>query len=259
MSAQRSSAVALRLEAVRLDLGGLTMRFDLDVAPGIILAVTGPSGAGKTTLLNVIAGFVRPEAGRVLIADVDVTHLDAAQRPVSMIFQENNLFAHLDVGINVGLGRDPALRLSAADWADIDAALARVGLDGFRRRQPGQLSGGERQRVALARAIVRDRPVLLLDEPFAALGPGMRADMLALVRDVKRERGLTVIMVTHVPEDASALADRVAFLADGAIIAVGDSHDFFQRTDVAGLKAYLGRSGGTPDADDGNERSDGPG
>src|SRR5690606_10209232 len=124
------------------------------------------SGAGKTTLLNLVAGFEKPESGRILIGGRDVTLLGPAQRPVSMVFQENNLFAHLSVEKNVGLGRSPSLRLKEADRAAIHDALARTGLSGKQKRLPSELSGGERQRVALARVLVRDRPVLLLDEPF---------------------------------------------------------------------------------------------
>ena len=143
------------------------MLFDAEFAPASVTAIMGPSGSGKSTLLNLVAGFEMPKAGRVLIGDMDVTGLPPARRPVSMIFQENNLFAHLDVEKNVGLGRSPSLRLTADDRDAVANALARTGLAGKEQRLPRELSGGERQRVALARALVRNRPVLLLDEPFA--------------------------------------------------------------------------------------------
>ncbi len=119
-----------------------------------------------------------------------------------MVFQENNLFAHLSVEQNVGLGRSPNLKLSAKDRADIAEALSRVGLAGKEQRKPEALSGGERQRVAIARALIRQRPVLLLDEAFASLGPALRHQMLDLVRELQLETGMTVLMVTHTPEDA---------------------------------------------------------
>src|SRR5690606_25612104 len=127
-----------------------------------IVAVMGPSGSGKSTLLNLVAGFETPASGAVLIGGDDVSRRPPPARPVSMVFQENNLFAHLDVAQNVGLGRSPSLRLSAEDRTDVAAALARTGLAGKEARLPAELSGGERQRVALSRALVRDRPVLLL-------------------------------------------------------------------------------------------------
>src|SRR5262249_51735110 len=159
---------------------------------GECLAIIGPSGAGKTTLLSLLAGFEHAEGGLILIEGRDVTRLGPAERPVSMVFQEHNLFAHLTVAANVGLGIHPGLRLAADDRARVSAALAQVGLAGMESRLPSQLSGGERQRVALARTLVRNRPVLLLDEPFVALGPALRRDMLDLVNALRAARGLTV-------------------------------------------------------------------
>jgi thiamine transport system ATP-binding protein len=157
-----------------------------------------------------------------------------------MVFQEHNEFAHLDVATNVGLGISPALRLKPSDRDRVAAALARVGLEGFGRRLPGQLSGGERQRVALARCLVRDRPVLLLDEPFAALGPALRREMLDLIADIHRERAMTVLLVTHQPEDARRIAARTAFVHDGRILAVRPTDELLGATDIPELSAYLG-------------------
>jgi thiamine transport system ATP-binding protein len=202
--------------------------------------VIGPSGGGKSTLLNLIAGFEAPQAGRVLIDGMAVTALPPDQRPVSMIFQDNNVFAHLDLRQNVALGVSPSLRLDAVQKARVDAALAEVGLAALVHRKPGEVSGGERQRVAVARALVRDRPVLLLDEPFAALGPALRRDMLDLVRTMQQARRLTVVMVTHQPEDALAAASHTAFLENGRIVALRPTAELFAAEDMPGLKAYLG-------------------
>ncbi len=221
------SGAHIRCENVSFSYGEAPMAFDIAVAAGEIVALMGPSGSGKSTLLSLIAGFETPGSGRILIDDLDVTRLPPASRPVSMVFQENNLFGHLDVAANVGLGRSPALRLSDADNADIAAALARVGLGGKEKRLPRELSGGERQRVALARVLVRDRPVLLLDEPFAALGPALREDMLSLLAELHRERGMTVLMATHEPGDALAIARSIAFVEGGHVAAHRPTGDFF--------------------------------
>jgi thiamine transport system ATP-binding protein len=200
----------------------------------------GPSGSGKSTLLSLIAGFESPEAGKVLIGGDDVGNAPPSARPVSMVFQENNLFAHLSVEANVGLGRSPSLRLGDADRRAVAEALRRVGLGGKEKRLPRELSGGERQRVALARVLLRDRPVLLLDEPFASLGPALRDDMLDLMADIHAERAMTVLFVTHQPEDARRIGQDMAFLDDGAIAAIGPAGDFFGRSGPAAFRRYIG-------------------
>jgi thiamine transport system ATP-binding protein len=232
----------VRLDAVAFGYGEADMLFDVAAAPSSITAVLGPSGSGKSTLLNLVAGFEAPLSGRVLIGDVDVTALPPSARPVSMVFQENNLFAHLDVEKNVGLGRSPSLRLSEGDRRDVAEALSRTGLAGKERRLPRELSGGERQRVALARVLVRERPVLLLDEPFASLGPALRDDMLELVRGVHAERRMTILFVTHQPKDARRLADRVVFLENGRVAASGPAGDFFAGEAPPAFRRYVGRS-----------------
>ncbi len=214
---------AVLLDAVRFDWGDMAMQFDLAVASGESVAIVGPSGSGKTTLLNLIAGFEAPLSGHIAIGGQPVTGVAPAERPVSMVFQENNLFAHLTVFDNVAIGIDPGLRLMAQDLQAVADALARVGLDGKEKRLPGQLSGGERQRVALARVLVRRNPVLLLDEPFAALGPALRADMIGLLQALQRETGMTLLLVTHQPEDALALGGKLAFVEAGRITAFGDA------------------------------------
>lgn len=215
------------------------MRFDLTVEHGAFLAIIGPSGAGKSTLLSLIAGFERPLGGRMLVDGFDITAMAPAARPCTTLFQDHNLFAHLTVEKNVGLGLDPGLRLDAAQQAAAAQALGDVGLTGFEQRLPGQLSGGERQRVAIARCLVRHRPILLLDEPFAALGPGLRREMLDLVRALRERVGLTVLMVTHDPEDARYAADRTAFIAGGRVVLEGATETVLG-SQVAEVRAYLG-------------------
>ena len=233
-------SAAVRLADVTFQYADMTMQFDVAFAPAAITAVIGPSGSGKSTLLNLIAGFEAPQSGRVLITDMDVTALPPSARPVSMIFQENNLFAHLDVAANVGLGISPALRLMPADAERIATALGRTGLAGKEKRLPRELSGGERQRVALARALVRNRPVLLLDEPFASLGPALREEMLDLLLSVQAERQMTTLLVTHQPEDARRVADRIVFLEAGRIVAAGDKQSFFADDGPEAFRRYAG-------------------
>lgn len=241
----------VELDAVAFRYEDMHMRFDLQVEDGECLAVIGPSGAGKSTLLALIAGFEHAASGSIRIGEQDVTRLHPSVRPVTMLFQDHNLFAHLDVAANVGLGIHPGLKLTAADRGRVDAALEQVGLAGLAERLPSQLSGGERQRVALARSLVRDRPVLLLDEPFAALGPALRREMLDLVRALQAARKLTVLLVSHQPEDALYAATRTAFVYGGRVLQVGATRDLLDGAAGVELRAYLGefqiRDGGRHD------------
>lgn len=228
------------IKSVLLSRRENAMSFDAHMEAATITAVIGPSGAGKSTLLNIIAGFERPDSGQIRIGGADVTSADPADRPVSFVFQENNLFSHLSIAVNVALGIRPKLSADPADRQQVADALNRVGLGGFEERMPGTLSGGERQRVAIARALVRRKPILLLDEPFAALGPRLRRDMLLLVKELQVETGMTMLLVTHHPDDAVGFADRILFLSEGKTVASGAAEAFLQRTDVPGLADYLG-------------------
>jgi thiamine transport system ATP-binding protein len=230
----------IRLESVRFRYEDMEMRFDARFPAGSFTAVIGPSGAGKSTLLNLIAGFERPLSGRILIGGQDMTQTPPALRPVSMIFQDNNVFAHLSVRNNVAIGLSPGLKLDAGQSAQVDGVLAQTGIAGLAQRKPSEISGGERQRIAIARALLRDRPILLLDEPFAALGPALRDDMLNLLTTLQKDRRLTVLMVTHQPEDAKQGADFTAFVDHGEIIALRPTAELLASTDVPGLDAYLG-------------------
>lgn len=230
----------LQLDHLILTQGAFRLTADWSAAPGQRIAIIGPSGAGKSTLLSAIAGFFAPSGGAVRWQGQDLAGTAPGQRPVTILFQDQNLFPHLTVSQNLGLGLRPDLRLSADDHARIDSALARVGLQDLGPRRPAQLSGGQASRAALARALLRARPVLLLDEPFAALGPALRAEMLALVREVATETGALVLMVTHDPEDARALGGETAFVADGLVHPPVRTATLLADPPPA-LAAYLGR------------------
>lgn len=230
----------LQLDHLTLTQGTFRLTADWSARPGARIAVMGPSGAGKSTLLSAIAGFLAPSEGRILWQGQDLAGQAAGERPVTILFQDQNLFPHLTVAQNLGLGIRPDLRLSQADRDRIETALDRVGLAGLGQRRPAQLSGGQASRAALARALLRARPILLLDEPFAALGPALRAEMLALVREVADETGALVLMVTHDPQDAIALGGDTAFVADGVVLPPVPTADLLANPPQA-VQDYLGR------------------
>ena len=235
----KSDQAKVTLEQVSLQLGQQRFFFDTSFEEAKVTAVVGPSGSGKSTLLNLVAGFEKPTGGRVLIGSDNMGGRDPAERPISLIFQDNNLFAHLDIATNIGLGISPSLRLTQDDKGRIASALERVGLAGFEKRLPSSMSGGERQRAALARALVRQRAVMLLDEPFAALDPGLRAGMAGLLKELQSENGNTVLLVTHHPDDIRRLADAVVFLSDGKILFQGATEAFFSAADIPEVGAFL--------------------
>ena len=181
-------------------------RFHFSVAAGHCLAVRGASGTGKSTLLNLVAGFLAPKSGEILWNNQAIHNLPAWERPVTSVFQEHNLFEHLDVFTNIGLGLHPGMKLSPEQKSAIEQGLEQTGLGGFGARLPGELSGGQRQRVALLRAILRRKPVLLLDEPMTGLDPDARA----IIRDLllqEKDSGITLILASHDEEDRKILAD----------------------------------------------------
>lgn len=231
--------MALALEGLTLRRGGFRLAADLALAPGGLVALIGPSGGGKSTLIEAVAGFERPEAGRIRVAGQDVTDLPPAARPVTILFQDHNLFPHLDAFENVALGLRPDLRLRPEDRAAVRAALASVGLAELGRRRPAALSGGQRSRVALARVLLRRRPLLLLDEPFAALGPALRREMLDLVARIAGEAGMTVLMATHDPADARRICSHAVLVAEGRAEPPRPLDAFFGNPAPA-LRAYLG-------------------
>ena len=218
-----------------------SIQADLKILGGQFCAVLGPSGAGKSTLLSLIAGFEKPQSGKIYLDGKNAERLTPSQRPVSMVFQDHNVFHHLTVWKNVALGISPRLKLSYSQRSDVDAALVDVGLTAMADRLPSQISGGEAQRIALARVLVRRRKILLLDEPFGALDPGLRLQMLNEVKRLAAAQHLTVMMVTHQPDDAMRIADHVIFVSNGQVAKPVTTETFFQSPVSAEIATYLGR------------------
>jgi thiamine transport system ATP-binding protein len=230
----------IELKALHYRSEDFTADFDFTVERGEFVAVIGPSGAGKSTLLSLIAGFEAPQSGRILLDGKDMTAAPPSGRPVTMVFQDHNSFAHLDLWTNVALGISPSLKLTVIEKQSLDDALERTGLNTLARRKPGEVSGGERQRVAIARALLRDEPILLLDEPFVALGPALRREMLDLVKELQSEKNYTVLLVSHHPDDALYAATRTAFLSNGRILAFEPTRQLFKRRDLPEFESYIG-------------------
>lgn len=229
----------LQLDDLTLTQGRFRLSANWSAPTGARIAVMGPSGAGKSTLLAAIAGFLTPSSGAILWQGQDLATLAPGDRPMTILFQDQNLFPHLTIAQNLGLGLRPDLRLSPEQAMQVDTALAQVGLKGLGHRRPAQLSGGQASRAALARALLRARPMLLLDEPFAALGPALRREMLALVREVADANGALVLMVTHDPDDALTLGGQTAFIANGVVQPPADTAQLFANPPPA-LQDYLG-------------------
>jgi putrescine transport system ATP-binding protein len=232
-----------------LRIEGVTKRFrefaavdqlSLDIRDGEFFALLGPSGCGKTTLLRLIAGFERPNAGRIMLDGVDLTPVPPHRRPVNMMFQSYALFPHLTVEANVafglkqeGLPRDEI----AGRVADM---LALVKLQNFAGRKPQELSGGQRQRVALARCLVKRPRLLLLDEPMAALDKKLRDATRFELMELQRQLGLTFIIVTHDQSEAMIVADRIAVMDAGRLVQVGAAADIYERPNSRWVADFVG-------------------
>lgn len=207
----------LRLTNLQCGYTATAFCFNFQAHVGEILAVVGPSGAGKSTLLNLIAGFATSSRGQLYLAGHNHTHSAPSQRPISMLFQTHNLFPHLTVAQNIGLGLHPGLRLTPTQWQRVHALAARLQLLELLQRLPAQLSGGQQQRVALARCLLRRQPILLLDEPFSALDPGLRCELLLLLKELQCEQPFTILLVSHHLLEIASIAPRTLVIVAGKI------------------------------------------
>lgn len=232
----------LRLDGVRYGAGAFSLTADFALTSPGLTAIIGPSGAGKSTLLDLIAGFRRPDRGAVWIKDQNVTQTRPGARPLAIVFQDNNLFPHLSIRQNLVLALQPKTgRATATDTDRIANALDQVGLKDLGDRRPGTLSGGQQSRAALARVLVQNRPLVLLDEPFAALGPALKADMLDLVADLTLRMGALTLLVTHDPTDAQSHASQTLLVDGGRVHAPRPTPALFADPPPA-LSAYLGHT-----------------
>ncbi len=214
----------------------------LEIESGEFFSLLGPSGCGKTTSLRMIAGFERPDAGRIRIGDADVTETPPHRRPVNTVFQSYALFPHLTVEQNVGFG----LRFKPVERAEgrqrVSEILELVRLGGLERRRPHQLSGGQQQRVALARSLVLSPTVLLLDEPLGALDAKLRRELQIELKSIQREIGITFVYVTHDQEEALTMSDRLAVMAHGRVEQLGTPREVYEHPQTAFVADFLGVS-----------------
>ena len=182
-----------------------------------IYAIIGPSGAGKSTFLNLISGFSEISSGSILWNEQEISDLPPSKRNISILFQDNNLFPHLSVWRNLALAVSHWPKISNDDEAKLHSVISEVGIRGLENRKPSQLSGGQQSRVALARVLLQKNKILLLDEPFAALGPSLKDQMLELIEKIARNRGLLVLMVTHDPADANKIASETIVVKNNKV------------------------------------------
>ncbi|MGE0746120.1 MAG: ABC transporter ATP-binding protein [Rhodospirillales bacterium] len=242
MGAAAAPPPALRIAGLSKSFGGVRAvdGVDLDIMPGTFFSILGASGSGKTTLLRLVAGFERPDVGRIAIGGADVTDAPPYARPLNMVFQSYALFPHLSVADNVafGLRRDGLPRGEVA--ARVAEALALVELGGLERRRPDALSGGQRQRVALARALAKRPALVLLDEPLSALDRALRARTRHELVALQRRLGITFVMVTHDQEEAMATSDRLAVMAGGRIAQEGPPRAVYERPVSRAVATFLG-------------------
>jgi len=235
---------ALRLQGVRKSYGQVVAvaGVDLTVEEGEFFTLLGPSGSGKTTLLRLIAGFERPDTGRIELGGRDVTSTPPYLRDTNTVFQDYALFPHMSVADNIGYG----LRVKGVSRQPreerVQRALKMVRLEGLGRRRPNQLSGGQRQRVALARAVVNEPEVLLLDEPLGALDLKLRQEMQIELKQIQKEVGITFIYVTHDQEEALTMSDRVAVMSNGQIEQIGSPVDVYERPATEFVAGFIGIS-----------------
>jgi putative spermidine/putrescine transport system ATP-binding protein len=237
-------AAEVRVEGARKTYGDVVAvdHVDLTVAAGEFFTLLGPSGSGKTTTLRIIAGFERPDEGRVTLGGEDITNQPPYARDVNTVFQDYALFPHMTVGENVGYGLMVKGVPRRERARQVDEVLRMVRLEGFGGRKPVQLSGGQRQRVALARSLVNQPKVLLLDEPLGALDLKLRQEMQVFLKALQQDLGMTFIYVTHDQEEALTMSDHLAVFNNGLIEQVGRPSEVYERPATEFVAGFVGTS-----------------
>jgi spermidine/putrescine ABC transporter ATP-binding subunit len=237
-----SGSVALEKVTKRYGNEAVVAEVSLSIAEGEFFTLLGPSGSGKTTTLSMLAGFVLPDEGRVMLGGRDMTRVPPRGRGLGMVFQNYAIFPHLDVAGNVAF----PLTVKAVPKAEIKArvaeALAMVKLTGFESRYARQLSGGQQQRVALARAIVGHPRIVLMDEPLGALDKNLRYHMQVEIKEIQQRLGMTVIYVTHDQEEALTMSDRIAIMNHGRIAQMGPPREVYENPESSFVAAFLGEA-----------------
>jgi putative spermidine/putrescine transport system ATP-binding protein len=241
---ERTEGADVRLVGVRKTYGEVVAvdNVDVEAREGEFFTLLGPSGSGKTTCLRMIAGFERPDHGRIELAGTDVTGLPPNERDVNTVFQDYALFPHMTVGQNVEYGLKVRKVSSGDRKARVTEALALVRLEGFETRRPGQLSGGQRQRVALARALVNRPRVLLLDEPLGALDLKLRQQLQVELKRIQKEVLITFIYVTHDQDEALTMSDRIAVMDRGRVLQVGAPNEVYDEPRSQFVAGFVGVS-----------------
>jgi sulfate/thiosulfate transport system ATP-binding protein len=234
--------VAIVAENVTKRFGDFTAVDDVSISvpKGSLTALLGPSGSGKSTLLRVISGLERPDTGRVVIDDEDVTGLSPQRRGIGFVFQHYAAFKHMTVAKNVAFGLEIRRRPRREIKQRVDELLELVQLAGLAKRYPAQLSGGQRQRMALARALAVEPTVLLLDEPFGALDARVRKELRAWLRRLHDEVQVTTIFVTHDQEEAMELADQIVLMNEGKVEQIGGARDLYERPENEFVMSFIG-------------------
>ena len=217
-------------------------RLDLTVRPGEFVSLLGPSGCGKTTTLQMIAGFIEPTAGTIMLGDQDLVRLTPDKRGLGIVFQSYALFPHMTVRQNVAFGLEMRRTPAAEIETRVKDVLAMVGLADKGERYPRQMSGGQQQRVALARALVIRPAILLLDEPLSNLDAKMREDMQVELRQIQQTLGTTTILVTHDQHEALALSDRIVVMSAGKVEQIGAPFEVYERPATPFVAAFLGKT-----------------
>jgi spermidine/putrescine ABC transporter ATP-binding subunit len=222
------------------------IELSLAASTGKILTLLGPSGCGKTTTLHIIAGFIHPDRGRILLNGNDMTNIPPHRRSVGLVFQDYALFPHMDVFGNVSFGlRMQGWEKKRMKKRVIDL-LSLVQLRGYERRIVTELSGGEKQRVALARALAPEPEILLLDEPLSALDARLRKDLRGEIKRIQRELGITTVYVTHDQEEALAISDHIAVMNDGRVTQTGTPYDIYMRPNHPFVADFVGTTNAIP-------------